>query len=537
MNEQQSKNYYTNTYKGVKVNAIYVPTGVPDYDGNPLIEALPPIMNVEQATKRLSHFPKYEEGMREHDKSLRYQYLRTCLRFFSPLGVHIDLERRLSCAIRVSLIERNPLKNDFINQTEQNIETFLTEWLNQYNIHNNYVSTCAPGLNIVGISGIGKSQAVERILSSYPQVIYHNNYCDKEFAETQIVWLKLDCPFDGSTKGLCFNFFQTVDSILRTNYLKNYAGGRRTTNEMIPSIAAVAANHHLSVLVIDEIQRLNHASSGGKNEMLNFFVQLVNTIGVAVVLVGTFKALEILNGNFSQMRRGTGQGDMVWDRMEFDKNWERFIKSLWKYQFTRKKCSLEDNSDLSKVLYDECQGITDLAIKAYMFAQERAIETGKEVIDARIIRSAAKDKFQIIRPALEAFKSKDKKSIKLFEDAYPTFLEKFLYPDPPKKPSLAQTTVVGQITSEPEIEILLKDQTKDSAKDSSEYNKSAPSTKAPRESTKEAVRGVLPKITNLSSESTKKSAYESLCDSGHIVPNGFLGFINSHAASSQGESA
>lgn len=530
MSKNNTNNNYTNIHKGAKVNAVYLPTGVSDYDGNPLIEALPPILTVEQATKRLSHFPKYDESMREHDKSLRYQYLRTCLRFFCPLGIHIDLERRISCAIRTSLVERNPLKDDFLDHTEQNLDKFQTEWLDQYNLRNTYVSTSAPGLNIVGISGIGKSQTVLRILGSYPQVIYHNDYHGREIAETQIVWLKLDCPFDGSTKGLCFNFFQSVDSILGTNYLKNYAGGRRTTNEMIPSIAAVAANHHLGVIVIDEIQRIDRASSGGKREMLNFFVQLVNTIGVAVVLVGTFKALEIFDGNFSQMRRGTGQGDVVWDRMKFDKNWDRFVKSLWKFQFTRKKCSLEENPELSKVLYEECQGITDLAIKAYMFAQERAIETGREIINAQIIRSAAKDKFQIIRPALEAFKQKDKRDIRMFEDAYPKFLEKFLYPDPPKNNSPSQTEVVGQITDEPEIKSVLNKKSENKKSDKSE----SPSTKS-RKTAKKIVKGVLPEITDQVDKNQTNSSYDALNNSGYVAPDGFLGFVNSRPTSTAEE--
>lgn len=49
-------------------------------------------------------------------------------------------------------------------------------------------------------------------------------------------------------------------------------------------MALVAANHHLGVLVIDEIQRLNLAKSGGAEKMLNFFTQLVNSVGVPVVI-------------------------------------------------------------------------------------------------------------------------------------------------------------------------------------------------------------------------------------------------------------
>ena len=142
---------------------------------------------------------------------------------------------------------------------------------------------------MICISGIGKSLAVERILRLYPQVIHHSKYQGRNFTYSQIVWLKLDCPFDGSLKGLCINFFQAVDSILGTSYHKNYGSKTRTTDEMLPYMALVAANHGIGILVIDEIQRLSLAKSGGSEKMLNFFVQLVNTVGVPVILFGTYK--------------------------------------------------------------------------------------------------------------------------------------------------------------------------------------------------------------------------------------------------------
>ena len=111
---------------------------------------------------------------------------------------------------------------------------------------------------------------------------------------SQLVWLKLECPADGSVKGLCLNFFQAVDDILETQYYEIYGGrGRRTVNEMMPYVALVASNVHLGVLVIDEIQCLTKLNVGGYEKILDFFVQLINTIGLPVVLVGT--AITLLN--------------------------------------------------------------------------------------------------------------------------------------------------------------------------------------------------------------------------------------------------
>lgn len=523
MKNQKSANFYT----GAKVQAIYRPTGIPDYDGNPLIEALPPIMTSSQAAKRLVHFPKYDDSMRHLDNSTRYHLLRTSSRFFTPLGIHIDLERRISCALRESLLQRNPTNKEYLLGIEEKADKLLSDWDDQYNIQNDYISTYAPGFNLVGISGSGKSQSIQRNLGIYPQVIFHNNYNGHELIETQLVWLKLDCPFDGSIKALCLNFFQAVDSILGTDYFKAHATG--TTTQMLPRIATVAANHHLGIFVIDEIQRLNQASSGGKDEMLNFFVQLVNTIGVSVVLVGTFKALEMFEGSFSQMRRGTGQGDLVWDRMSFDKNWDRFVSSLWKYQFTRRICSLENNPDLSRVLYDECQGITDLAIKAYMFSQERAIELNKD-LNATIIRSATRDKFQIIRPAIEAFRKKDKGAAKIFEDAYPELLEKYMpkYSDWTSDkhspiPIITKLEVTGEITNEPEIQALISDKTL-----FDDSNNRQSKSKGVKKNTKPKSKGVLPSVVENSDIQTNNSFYKALNDSGFIAMDD-LGFTSSNS--------
>jgi hypothetical protein len=233
------------------------------------------------------------------------------------------------------------------------------------------------------------------------------------------------------------------------------------------------------------------------------------------------------------MRRGTGQGDLVWDRMSFDKNWDKFIKSLWKYQFTRNKCSLEKNPDLSRVLYDECQGITDLAIKAYMFSQERAIELNKD-LNASIIRSAARDKFQIIRPAIEAFRKKDKKAIKTFEDAYPEFLEKYMsnYSDwksnkPPQNSAITKLEMTGEITNEPEIQAIISDKT---FLQESIIDKSPTKSKAINKNSKPKPGGVLPSLVENLDTQTSNSFYETLNEFGFTAIDD-LGFTSSSSKS------
>jgi len=46
------------------------------------------------------------------------------------------------------------------------------------------------------------------------------------------------------------------------------------------------------------------AKSGGSEKMLNFFVNLVNNVGVPVVLVGTPKAVKVLQGILDRREGG-----------------------------------------------------------------------------------------------------------------------------------------------------------------------------------------------------------------------------------------
>jgi hypothetical protein len=435
--------------KGAVEPASYRDPLISSYRGNPLIEALPPILAEEEAMTLLAHYPSYDQNECTLPNHLRFHLVRNALKFVEPLPIHLDLEQRFSCMIRTGYEARNPLTPEFRRDFQKRLNALDSNGLPQ-----NYLRSTATGFTIIGISGVGKTTAVEAILFLYPQVIVHSHYSDQDFTLMQIVWLKLDCPHDGSIKGLCLNFFQAVDDLLGTNYSKNYGRGRFTVDQLIPYIARVASLHCIGVLVIDEIQHLNEAKSGGSKKMLNFFVQLVNTIGIPVVLVGTYKAMSVLSGEFRQTRRASGQGDLVWDRMAQDDVWELFVESLWRYQYVRKACPL--TPELSHALYDVTQGITDFAVKVYMLAQVRAIATGKEAVTESIIRSVAKDSLRLAQPILSALKTGDIRFLQSVEDVHPIDITSFL------EEAQKTTKIVGRLRSSPTIQKSLgKDQEQD----------------------------------------------------------------------------
>lgn len=400
-------------FRGRIVEAEYKDPGVETYRGNPFIEALPPILSEDKAVEKMRYYPYYDQSMREAPPELRLHSIMDILCFVEPLPEYRDLERRISRLIRIGYLGRNPAERGFVQKVHKQVEAVVEN--DGYPLPLAHQPS-ASGFAILGISGIGKSTAIERVLSLYPQVITHRNYPGMNIMVDQVVWLKLDCPYDGSVKGLCHNFFTELDAILGTNYAKTPGSYRKTVDALIQDMSRIALLHGIGVLVVDEIQHLSVAKSGGAEKMLNFFVTLMNVINLPVILVGTPKARRILTAEFRQTRRACGQGDMIRNRMREDAVWRYFIEALWQFQYTKYPTPLTD--EISHVLYEESQGITDFAVKLYILSQIRAIESKYERITPAIIRSAAKDGLQLAKPTLQALKYNDRRVLENIEDVY-----------------------------------------------------------------------------------------------------------------------
>ncbi|UQW97269.1 ATP-binding protein [Rummeliibacillus sp. G93] len=397
--------------------AEYRKQEIVDYKENPLIEALPPILSLEDAFDLLSFLPEYHPSERNLSIHHRYHALLRLSRFYQPIAQTLDLEQRFSRFIRYGYVSRNPFQKQHV-QALNELHTKLLN--NEYLGLSPDIRASASSFTLMGFSGIGKTSAIERILSLYPQVILHQ----QPLNTIQIVWLKLNCPYDGSLKTLCMDFFQQIDILLGTNYYEKYGRRSNSISSMVTRMGQVARLHTLGALIIDEIQHLLSAKGGASEVMMNFFVTLVNEIGIPVMFIGTMKAKVLLQKDFRQARRSSGQGDMIWQQMKKDDDWEVLITSMWEYQWTKEYAEL--NKVMMDTIYEESQGIVDIAVKLFFLAQTRAIETGVEKISPAMIKSVAKEDLKLLQPMLKALKTGIESEIAKYEDIIPMDIEEYL---------------------------------------------------------------------------------------------------------------
>lgn len=399
----------------IKLQAVYRKTGIDHYDGNPLIEALPPLKSPYEEAKKLREDFNFDDSMRAQSSVNRVHRLVPIVdKFFQPMASHMQLTEKISVMIRSGYVARNPNTGDLQKHLQNGYERMQKGCLEAFRFEDSKSS--AQSMTLIGCSGSGKTTSLNRILSSYAQVIYH-----AEFNLEQVVYLKIDCSHNGSLKEICFNYFRGLDRILGSNYQKTYGFKRQGIETMLAVMSQLANSHALGVLVIDEIQHLSRSRSGGSEEMLNFFVTLVNTIGVPVILIGTPKARDIFEKDLRSARRGAGFGSIFWDPIpkEIDgkpnQEWLSFTSKLWELQVLRDRDVLLSES-LRDVWYELSQGVMDIVVKLFVLSQMRAMAIGHERITEGLMRRVYEDELKPVHPMLEALRSGIPEKIARYSD-------------------------------------------------------------------------------------------------------------------------
>lgn len=255
------------------------------------------------------------------------------------------------------------------------------------------------GFALLGLPGLGKSTSTGVILDAIPQVIEQRiGYYVK-----QLVWVKIDCPPAPTRRQFCQAAFQAMDLALGTDYIGDFYDTRGSNEDLVFRLQNLVVVHAVGLFVIDEIQNVAFAAERPET-FLNFFVNLVNRLGVPLMLIGTAEASPLLNAAFRLARRASGLGQPNWDRLQIGEEWDDWLTEMWRYQWTAEPTPL--TPEISEAIYHESQGIVDIAVKLLMLAQMRAISRGEvgysEALDAGLFHTIAKEEFALAKPLLDA---------------------------------------------------------------------------------------------------------------------------------------
>ncbi|MGI1672180.1 MAG: ATP-binding protein [Neptuniibacter sp.] len=223
-----------------------------------------------------------------------------------------------------------------------------------------------------GASGAGKTTSINRVLSQIPQVIRHTNYNGYPFQTNQIPWIKIDCPHNGTHKPILIDIISQIHSLLGQDSKKPKMS-RINAETLLSYVTAMFATQGVALLVIDNTENLVSVSEGKRMQLLNFLFNLYEKTGVFVVFIGTPEIESVIASELRAHRRSIEQDVPRWTSLS-DRDWQRFIESLWSVQLTQNQTSLTD--DLNELMREFSLGLPGIARPLFTKVQDEAIRMG-----------------------------------------------------------------------------------------------------------------------------------------------------------------
>lgn len=202
----------------------------------------------------------------------------------------------------------------------------------------------------------------------------------------QILWLHVECPSDCSVKTLGFGIMAALDRAIGSKYLQSTQGLRSASASAIAvQTKILLTNHHVGLLVIDEIQ--NAVTTARKNRqekpLLRYLVELTNETMTSIYFVGTPLAEELFISQEHLKRRTRG---IRLAPFRPDGSYLDFLNKIWPYQYTVQMAEL--TTSIGNKLYDCSGGIPAYIVKIFGESQAQAMLQGRSCIDEKVIQRA-----------------------------------------------------------------------------------------------------------------------------------------------------
>lgn len=299
------------------------------------------------------------------------------------------------------------------------------------------VSPIQLGAMVTGISGAGKSTAIERALQLYPQVVAHEHVPGLARPSPQLLWLKVDVPASGKIVDLVENLSRATDAALGTSHTEDLFSGRRLTGAALAHrwLQKIACNF-LGLLVLDELQNLfkiatkasRTAASARQtgqrpelrivdDEVLKFLLTLTNFAKIPTLYCSTPDGMAALNTRMSTAQRMLTAGfHTIPHALSADDDFyrKRLFPVLCRYQWLPEKLAATD--ELRRLLFDLSAGVPRMALMVWFHASRRAIQRNARGLSLEDFQHAGMHAMGPLRPAVAALLSDDPRRLQQYED-------------------------------------------------------------------------------------------------------------------------
>jgi hypothetical protein len=378
---------------------------IAQFQGNPLIEALRPALDMKSFAKKIAYRVLYAEDEKLDDFERELSIELIDLTYTVPPELY-SLYKTILKNILTGYIHRNPVTRDM--KAEQHKVSVEDDYHFPVTVN---LSKC---ISIIGVSGAGKTLSVRQCCSFFPQVIRHSSYKGESLILDQIVYIEFQAPVTKTRRGFVLSFFIAVDQVIGTSYYNEWKGKSISIPILIQEAKKVALNHALGLAFIDEIQRC--ASTGAKDDYptLEFIDDFFNSVGVPLVVAGTPKARPLFDTTMSTTRRLSSSRKFTISNIDNDLSnleegdqsyWFIFLNNFYYPQLLKR--TFEFDFAFMTHVHELTAGLPALTARLMRLAYEQAVESEVEILSIELLDEVYYEQFDLLHKAIASLISGD----------------------------------------------------------------------------------------------------------------------------------
>lgn len=344
-----------------------------------ILQLIPPMLTGAELHRALAVNPEYDPAIRHASAAERLVALNALYEVYYPFSMSSTIYSKMY----LSMIRSLQKKTGKLAVQQRNS--------NHFGKGQSYFGICnSDSYTLTGASGVDKSTAISRAL----ELCHGNSVITLTSPYCKILpVLVVQCPWDSSIKGLFLSILKAIDEALDTTYYPNAAKSRVTTDLLIGMVSNALLNG-VGLLVVDEIQ--NVANSRNGTALIGSLIQLINSSGVSICMVGTPECIPFFEQDYKLARRSLG---IHIGEIPFDADFAGFCATLYQYKYVSGDMILTDG--IIQWLYDHSGGVTANVVSLIHDAQEIAILDGSETVTIETLNQAYSQRLGLLHSHIE----------------------------------------------------------------------------------------------------------------------------------------
>lgn len=371
--------------------AQYTTSKNPNFKGNPLIEALPLRLNLSDFWESIVKEVESPKNLNELDDETIEDMASEIMNTVSPTSIFYDAYCDFLSILKAGYRHRNPSHSDTV-KWQHNIATSSFKM----------TGTTAPALKFTGCSGVGKTTIIESIMTTIRPVYAHLKSGPLGYDFLQIVYIKVNIPGGANPKSICILIIKEIDKVHGTNIAKDYENKTVNTELCIDRLITLCVTHLIGMIIFDEIQNICLAAPNAQKMVFTLFDRLSNEARVPTIKIGTSKANQLAQSEFTNLRRFGVPYDLR-NYKQDDEDWKLLVEYAWSYQLLPNFVEL--TSELEDLIYSFTVGVPH----CLFYLIEQAIKLGKRkgrlCFGKELLQEVYDNRFTLMKPALFALRS------------------------------------------------------------------------------------------------------------------------------------